>query len=235
MSYDKFELIEGDPKRRKRSVIIDTVKQGTAGHKPVILKHTTNNYTKQAVGYALLIFVILTAIFITYKLLGSKQVEGELVKTSQPVYALEQEAEFILTEQKEIAPTQIEAIVAPVVEELPVVAPEPPKPAVQEPVKPQPVRGTGDCALAYNYAWPQDIAYQICLKESSGNPNAANWSDNHMSWAGCMGSFGLMQVNCSHGQLYDGVQNMNVAYKMYTSWGNSFRAWTTCKKVPGCY
>jgi hypothetical protein len=92
----------------------------------------------------------------------------------------------------------------------------------------------GSCDLAYNYDWPQSIAYQICKYESGGNPNAANLQDNHMSWAGCMGSFGLMQINCSHGRLYDGNKNMEVAYSMYKSWGNSFRAWTTCAKVTGC-
>lgn len=102
-------------------------------------------------------------------------------------------------------------------------APEPPKPVA-----------SGSCELVYNYDWPQAIAHQICLYESGGNPNAANWSDNHMSWAGCMGSFGLMQINCSHGQLFDPVKNMAVAHSMYKSWGNSFRAWTTCAKVPGC-
>ncbi|MBU3668958.1 MAG: hypothetical protein FGM57_03245, partial [Candidatus Taylorbacteria bacterium] len=64
---------------------------------------------------------------------------------------------------------------------------------------------TGDCSLAYNYDWPADIAYQICMKESGGNQYAANHTDNHMSWAGCMGSYGLMQLNCSHGEVYDPV------------------------------
>lgn len=130
------------------------------------------------------------------------------------------------------AVAQIEAPVEPIPAE---VVPEP-IPLVEPIVEPvQPPRGTGDCSIAYNYDWPADIAYQICMKESGGNPNAANWTDNHMSWAGCNGSFGLMQVNCSHGQLFDGNENMAVAYSMYKGWGNSFKAWTTCRYVSGCY
>lgn len=122
--------------------------------------------------------------------------------------------------------------------ETPVVAPiQQPEPVPEKPVSdtpaPTPVVA-GDCSLAYNYDWPQKTAYAVCMAESSGNPRAANLSDNHMSWAGCMGSFGLMQINCSHGQLYDGNANMAVAYKMYKGWGNSFAAWTSCKRIPGC-
>lgn len=109
---------------------------------------------------------------------------------------------------------------------------KPTTPVVEKQVAP--VKSSGNCKLAYKYNWPQDIAYQICLHESGGNPNAANWSDNHMSWAGCMGSFGLFQINCSHGQLFDPEANVKTAYMMYKARGN-FSAWTTCAKVAGCY
>lgn len=98
---------------------------------------------------------------------------------------------------------------------------------------PPPV-ASGNCFLAFNYPWPQNIAYAICMAESGGRADASNWSDNHMSWAGCLGSFGLMQLNCSNGKVYDGAENMRIAYNMYVSWGNSFRAWTTCYKIAGC-
>ena len=97
------------------------------------------------------------------------------------------------------------------------------------------ITATGDCMLAYNYDWNADIAYKICMKESGGRANAVNPTDNHYSWAGCYGSYGLMQINCSHGQVFDPVKNMDIAYSMYKGWGNSFRAWTTCKWVSGCY
>ena len=137
-------------------------------------------------------------------------------------------------------PTEIPAtlpttpeIVATVIEPIPTPEPEP----VIEPA-PEPYTRpatSGGCELAYNYDWPADVAHSICMKESSGNPNAANHADNHMSWAGCMGSYGLMQINCSHGQVFDPVENMSIAYSMYRGWGNSFRAWTTCARVANCY
>ncbi len=131
------------------------------------------------------------------------------------------------------AVTIVEAVPEPIAPEA---VPEPipvVETIVEPPVQPQ-VVPTGSCSIAYDYDWPADIAYQICMKESGGNPGAANWGDNHMAWAGCNGSFGLMQINCSHGQLFDGAENMRVAYGMYKGWGNSFRAWTTCRYVSGC-
>lgn len=77
----------------------------------------------------------------------------------------------------------------------------------------------GSCNLVNNYDWNKNIAYAVCMAESGGNPLAKNLTDNHMSWAGCMGSFGLFQINCSHGQLYDPVKNVAVAYQMYQSSG----------------
>lgn len=86
--------------------------------------------------------------------------------------------------------------------------------------------GSGSCGLVYNYSnWNAAIAYGICMAESGGNPNAANWSDDHSSWAGCMGSFGLMQINCSNGQTYDGAVNMRIANQMWQASG--FYPWTT--------
>lgn len=94
---------------------------------------------------------------------------------------------------------------------------------------------SGDCSLVNNYPWPTAVAYRVCMQESSGISHKSNWSDDHTSWAGCMGSFGLMQINCSHGQLYDGAQNMAVAYQMWSAAGGSFwKDWpNTCAKV-GC-
>lgn len=126
----------------------------------------------------------------------------------------------------------------------PIVEPQPVETTHQEPVEtPQVVvTSTGDCSLAYNYDWNADIAYQICMKESGGNPLASNWQDNHSSWAGCMGSFGLMQVACGFApffgiavtDLHHGPTNMEIAYKVYLRSG-SFSPWSTCARVAGCY
>jgi hypothetical protein len=95
--------------------------------------------------------------------------------------------------------------------------------------------GSGDCSLVNGYDWPTGTAMRVCMQESGGNPNNANWADNHTSWAGCMGSFGLFQINCSHGQVYDGAKNVAIAYNMWKGSGGSFwKNWpNTCRKV-GC-
>lgn len=98
-----------------------------------------------------------------------------------------------------------------------------------------PSTGSGDCSLVNGYDWPRTTAMRVCMQESGGNPNNANWADDHRSWAGCMGSFGLMQINCSYGRVFDGARNMAIAYSMWKAAGNSFwQDWpNTCRKV-GC-
>lgn len=50
------------------------------------------------------------------------------------------------------------------------------------------------CELVRNYTnWNVDVAYAVCMAESGGNTNAANYNDNHGK---CIGSFGLMQLAC---------------------------------------
>lgn len=95
--------------------------------------------------------------------------------------------------------------------------------------------GSGDCSLVNGYDWPRATAMRVCMQESGGNPNNQNWADDHRSWAGCMGSFGLFQINCSHGQVYDGARNVAIAYQMWAGAGGSFwQDWpNTCRKV-GC-
>jgi hypothetical protein len=83
----------------------------------------------------------------------------------------------------------------------------------------------GWCDLVLNYDWPQATAMRICLAESGGNPNAANWTDDHRSWAGCMGSFGLFQLNCGFGQIFDPYENVRVAYGFWKAKG--FYPWST--------
>lgn len=94
--------------------------------------------------------------------------------------------------------------------------------------------GSGDCSLVNNYDWPRATAMRVCMQESGGNPNNKNLNDWH-SFANCRGSFGLMQINCSHGEVYNGAQNMAIAYAMWSGAGGSFwQDWpNTCRKV-GC-
>jgi hypothetical protein len=113
----------------------------------------------------------------------------------------------------------------PIVVEAPVVAVEEPKP---EPPKPKPIP-TGNCSLAYNFDWPQDVAYAVCMAESSGNQYAHNGGDNHGS---CVGSYGLFQIGCfwfpyyGHELSYDPQVNAQIAYNIWKRQGG-FGAWTT--------
>lgn len=53
---------------------------------------------------------------------------------------------------------------------------------------------SGGCELVRNYTnWDTNVAYAVCMAESGGNTNAANYNDNHGK---CIGSFGLMQLAC---------------------------------------
>lgn len=85
------------------------------------------------------------------------------------------------------------------------------------------------------YDWDVRIADSIMYHESGCKPWQVNARDSHRT---CKGSFSLMQVACLHykkGQSRtDGVINIKIAYRVYQEAGNSFRPWTTCKKVKGC-
>lgn len=107
-------------------------------------------------------------------------------------------------------------------------------------VEPQPAvvtQAVGGCenyrSIVSQYDWDVRTAMAVMQQESTMqgipcNPNARNDSDNHMSWAGCMGSFGLFQINCSHGQVFDPAQNIAIAYSMYKARGwQPWSAYTT--------
>lgn len=126
-----------------------------------------------------------------------------------------------------IEDTQVLPVVTETVQATEPVAPIEQPVAVVEPVQ---VTRRG-CELAYNYDWPQDIAYAICMAESTGNQDAVNWSDNHGK---CVGSFSLWQVGCfwypyygySSEDFYNPEVNVEIAYQIYKRQG-SFKAWTT--------
>lgn len=87
-------------------------------------------------------------------------------------------------------------------------------------------------SIVSQYDWDVRVAMAVMQQESTNpqtgvscDPNIANWSDDHSSWAGCMGSFGLFQINCSHGQVYDPAKNVAIAYSMYKARG--WQPWTS--------
>lgn len=118
----------------------------------------------------------------------------------------------------------------PVKETKAVVAPaEQPKPVPETKVSdtPPPI-STGNCTIAYNYDWPKQTAYAVCMAESSGNYREFNGSDNHGQ---CVGSYGLFQIGCfwfsyyGHPITYDANINVDIAYNIWKRQGG-FGAWT---------
>lgn len=56
----------------------------------------------------------------------------------------------------------------------------------------------------------------VMMAESTCNPSAANRTDRHN---GCMGSFGLFQIACYDGEVFDPEQNVAIAWKKYQARG----------------
>ena len=111
-----------------------------------------------------------------------------------------------------------------------------------------------DCDMAYEYDWSPksaEMAVKLCHYESSGNPTTFNMRDDHTGWAGCMGSFGLFQINCKYTNINilkryssakhlwqyttqelrsDSRANIELAnwyFKVESN--NSFKHWSPCK------
>lgn len=60
------------------------------------------------------------------------------------------------------------------------------------------------------------------MAESKGDIYAANRSDVHKDAMGnviCIGSFGLMQISCHSGEVFEPNQNMAIAWQKYQSRG----------------
>lgn len=59
-------------------------------------------------------------------------------------------------------------------------------------------------------------------KGISCNPNAANRNDVHKDALGnviCIGSFGLFQISCHSGEVYDPAKNVSIAWEKYKARG----------------
>jgi hypothetical protein len=82
--------------------------------------------------------------------------------------------------------------------------------------------------LVEQYKWDVDIAMAVMSAESGGNPNAENLSDVHRDMYGnviCYGSFGLFQISCHGGQIFDPTANVQAAWIKYINAGNSWSPW----------
>lgn len=118
-------------------------------------------------------------------------------------------------ERKIVRPTQTRTV-----KKQPAAAPSPrpniktPRPKAKNPAA-EPVNGNY-CYLAYGYDdWPADVAFAVCMGESSGKPTAVNRHDRH---EGCNGSYGLFQIACfwaNPNDMLDPHQNVKKAHWLY--------------------
>ena len=80
--------------------------------------------------------------------------------------------------------------------------------------------------LVAQYGWNVESAMAVMKAESGCNPMAANLTDSH---ATCKGSFGLFQIACFDGQVFDPVQNVAIAWRKYVASG--WRPWGVAPKL----
>ena len=112
-------------------------------------------------------------------------------------------------------------------------APQPERPApVATPVQAYPTNCEAYRPIISKYGWNVEVAMNVMRVESGCNPNAANLNDNH---GVCIGSFGLFQISCHGGQIYNPEQNIAAAWAKYQARG--WQPWgsTTCKYKVKCY
>lgn len=87
--------------------------------------------------------------------------------------------------------------------------------------------GGGNCeayrGIVAQYSWNVNVAMAVMKAESGCNPQAVNKTDNH---GVCMGSFGLFQISCHSGAVYDPAENVKIAWAKYSARG--WQPWGVC-------
>lgn len=82
------------------------------------------------------------------------------------------------------------------------------------------------------YDWNVQTALNIIEAESGCNPNAGNPNDVHRNYYTneviCIGSYGLFQIACLDGILYDIEKNVEVAYYKKYKTERSWKHWSVC-------
>lgn len=154
----------------------------------------------------------------------SAPINKELHVSDKPVKTVSQE-KTLKPKVEEVAVKEEVAIPTPAPQpERPV---EQPKPVVQA----YPTNCEAYRPIISKYGWNVDVAMNVMRVESGCNPNAANLNDNH---GVCIGSYGLFQISCHGGQIYNPEQNIAAAWSKYQARGWQPWSFTTCKKI-ACY
>lgn len=79
--------------------------------------------------------------------------------------------------------------------------------------------------LVEKYDWDPDVAMRVMYAESGCQPTAYNAKDQHKT---CVGSSGLMQIDCTYGKLFNPEENIRVAYFDKYLKGGWYRHWGPC-------
>jgi hypothetical protein len=163
--------------------------------------------------------IIITAIGVLLLTVGDKAPAPLQTQQAQP-------APVAAIQEPVVLPAPVAEAAVPV--EVPAI--EPPIQAIEKPI----VYAVG-CELyrplISQYGWNVSVAMRVMQAESGCNPNAANWTDSHST---CNGSFGLFQIACFSGQVYDPAQNIAIAYQKYQARG--WQPWGVCNRgIVNCY
>jgi len=91
--------------------------------------------------------------------------------------------------------------------------------------------------IVAQYDWNVTVAMNVMAAESGCNPMRDNMTDRHYAANGtliCVGSFGLFQISCHSGRIYDPAANIAAAWAKYK--GRGWQPWSyTCQKKVQCY
>lgn len=150
-------------------------------------------------------------------------------KPEAPNFNSEPQTARVETQSQVAEPTKAEVTPVPTQETKPIAAEQPPKPKAE--VVKHPVSCEAYRPLIAQYGWNVNVAMAVMKAESGCNPNAANLTDSH---ATCKGSFGLFQIACMSGIVYDPAENIAIAWSKYQARG--WRPWSVCTKgIVSCY
>lgn len=108
---------------------------------------------------------------------------------------------------------------------------------IPQPATPYPIGCEKYRYLVEKYSWNISTAMAVMKAESGCNPNASNMNDRHYDAKGkliCVGSFGLFQVSCHGGKIFDPAQNVQAAWEKYKARGWQPWSATTCRYKVKC-
>lgn len=195
------------------------------------------NSTKRNRSIKHFLAIVALATFISTFTIYTNDVNLKIENYEQSSIDIQEELELAVKPpiiEEPVQTSDLEAVVAVPEPETIIVPPAP----VKTVPKPVAVATDGTCEqyrhIISQYSWNVEVAMNVCKAESSGNTYNENLNDYH-DFAKCRGSFGLFQINCSHGRVFDAEKNIAIAHSMYVASGWGPWSFHTCKVVVKCY